>query len=211
MSLNNPNVFEEILHNPHIMLCLQWEENLLSFEGYKVIDDIAKSKSGRPLIIISTGFDDQAATFLKSQEYNGVRVLALIAPGEDDFEKADIMNDIAECVGTLVIGKYLEAPPEGTGMFNCGEADMVKINQDWDGQNSFNLILGGKGASYSIEGRIDEIKDNLPDPESSYYDDEDESYYKKLMQRINNFSIEESNYKFKYVGDNKVMGNEPPS
>lgn len=210
MNSNIKNTSEEIFHNPHIMLCLQWDEHISSFENFMVIDEISSSKSDRPLIIISTGFTGEAATFQKPQVYKGVKVLALVAPGEDDFDKANIMNDIAECIGTLVIGKYLEAPPEGIGMYNGGGAELVKINQDWDGHHSYNLIFNGKGASYSIEGRIDEIKDDLPDPESKFYEEEDEKYYNIVMERINSFSVEESNYKFKYVGDNTVVGSEPP-
>jgi hypothetical protein len=211
MNSNNINEIEEVFHKPYIMLCLQWEEDLTSFEGYKVIDDIANSKSGRPLIIISTGFSGQAATFLSSHEYKGVRIQALIAPGKDDFDKADIMNDIAECIGTMIIGKYLEAPPEGIGMYICGEAELVKINQDWDGHSSYNLIYKGKDPSYSIEGRIDEIKEELPDPDNKFYDEEDEAYYNELMERINSFSVEESNYKFKYVDNTEVHGHAAPS
>lgn len=211
MNSKNSNEIEEVFHKPYIMLCLQWEEDLTSFEGYKVIDDIVNSKSGRPLIIISTGFSGQAATFLESHEYQGVRIQALIAPGKDDFDKVNIMNDIAECIGTMVIGKYLEIPPEGVGMYSCGEAELVKINQDWDKQSSYNLIYKGKGPSYSIESRIDEIKEELPDPENKFYDEEDEAYYNELMERINSFSVEESNYKFKYVDNNTILGNAAPS
>jgi len=210
LDIDNSNSLIDEFHNPLILLSLQWEEYLSSFEHYKVINDIIKSKSGRPLIIISTGFEGEAATFLKSRVYKGVRILALIAPGKDDFDKADIMNDIAECTGTLVLGKYLEVPPEGIGMYNCGGAELVKVNQDWDGHNSYNLIYKGNGSSYKIEGRIDEIKADLPDPENKYYDKEDEAYYNRLMNRINSFSVEESNYKFKHVRDDLNVGHVAP-
>lgn len=160
MNQDNSNHSAEVFKNPYILLCLQWDESLSSFEGYKVIDDIAESKSGRPLIIISTGFSDQAATFLEAKEYKGVLIQAIIAPGKDDFDKANIMNDIAECTSTLVIGNYLEAPPEGAGMYNCGEAELVKINQNWDGHNSYNIILEAKGRIIVLKAELTKLKKN---------------------------------------------------
>ncbi len=211
MNSTDPETLGKVFHNPHILLSLQWDTNLSSFEGYRVIDDIFKSKSGRPLVIISTGFEGQAASFLNAHEYKGVMIQALVVPGRDDFEKANIMNDIAECTGTLLIGNYMEVPPEGAGMYNCGEAKQIKINQDWDGKNSYNTIIGGKGASYKIEYRIDEIREDMPDPDSEFFDEEDKVYFDQLNERINSFSVDEGNYKFKYVGDKLVLGNEPPS
>lgn len=211
MSHNNTRSSEEVFHNPHIMLCLQWGENILSFENFRVIDEISNSKSGRPLIIISTGFVDEAATFLKPHFIKGVNVLALVAPGEDGYDKADIIRDIAACTGASVIGTYIEMPPEGVGLESCGGAHMVKINQDWDGNNSYNLIFKGNGTSDDIKNRTCEIADEFPAYDIELcHNDEQKAYFYKLEYRINELSSMKRNYKFLCARDNRIVGHEPP-
>lgn len=210
MVLHDLNYLAEEFHNPYIMLCLQWAEDISSFENFKVIDDIASSKSGRSLIIISTGFTNEAATFQKPQVYKGVRIFALVVPGEDDYDKADIIKDIAVCTGASVIGTYIEEPPESVGLDSCGGANLVKINQDWDGNNSYNLIYNGNGTSSGIKNRIFEIASMFPSYDRELFSKDDNEYYDILEERINSISETERNYKFKCARVNMIVGNEPP-
>ena len=209
MALRDLNYSSEVFHNPHIMLCLQWGEDISSFENFKVIDEISNSKSGRPLIIISTWFVGESASFLKPHEYKGVMIQAVVVPGEDNIDKADIIKDIAACTGASVIGTYIEKPPKSVGLDSCGGANLVKINQDWDGNNSYNLIYNGNGTSSGIKNRIFEIASMFPSYDKELFSKDDNEYYDIMEERINSFSETERNYKFKCARANRIVGNEP--
>lgn len=212
MNSYKTNTSEEIYKDPHIMLYLQGLEPISSFENFRVIDDISASNLGRPLIVISTEFTAEAATFLKSRIYKGVRILALVVSGEDDFDKADIIKDIAACTGASIIGTYNKIPPEDVGLDMCGGAHLVKINQDWDGNDSYNLIFKGNGTLDDIKKRTLEIAAGFPAYDMELFHNEDQkAYYHKLTDRINNFSEMARNYKFKCTKANRTVGHESPA
>ncbi len=212
MNSYKTNTSEEVFYNPHIMLCLQWGEPISSFENFRVIDEISASKSERPLIVISTRFTGEAASFSKSLNYKGIRILTLVASGEDDFDKADIIKDIAACTGASIIGMYNKIPPEDVGLDKCGGAHLVKINQDWNGIDSYNLFFKGNGTFDAVKKRICEIAASFPAYDMELFHNEDQkAYYDKQTDRIDNFSEMERNYRFKCFKANRTVGYESPA
>lgn len=190
-----------IFRNPYLLVHKS-SEKISSLENIPAIEEILKG--GKPLIIISNGFEGEAARFLKPDLYKGIVIQALFAPGYGSSQD-DILSDIAIYTGASFISEDMGFMLEFTDESGLGEAELLKVNQHLEKteQDSFgslsyyysyplNMIFNGKGESSSIIERIEQMhRENEMNP--SDYDKE------KIQVRINNLSPETGFYSFKYT------------
>ncbi|MDO9545513.1 MAG: chaperonin GroEL [Pelolinea sp.] len=166
--ITDPEHMEAIIESPYILI---YDKKISAAQDLLPLLEKLVQVGKRELVLIAEDIDGEAlATIVLNKLRGTLSVLGIKAPGFGDRRKA-MLQDIAILTGATVISEETGRKLDTAEVADLGRAEKVVSDKD------DTTIIGGKGDSKAIKGRIDQIRVEI-DKTTSDYDSE------KLQERL---------------------------
>ncbi|MCP4456985.1 MAG: chaperonin GroEL [Cytophagales bacterium] len=156
--VTNTDKMEAELESPYILIYDKKISNMK--ELLPVLE--ATAQTGKPLLIIAEDVEGEAlATLVVNKIRGSLKIAAVKAPGFGDRRKA-MLEDLAVLTGGTVISEERGYKLESATIDYLGTADKINIDKD------NTIVVNGAGKKKEIEGRINQIKQQIENTTSDY-------------------------------------------